>query len=177
MKRLARVSIQTEDFDLSAEVAGLRAKDGRVGAVCSFVGTVRDRSTGEPDKAAAGSIESLELEHYPGMTEKAIEAMIDAAHQRFDIMGARVIHRIGLLAPLDQSVLVAVSSAHRGDSFAACEFLMDYLKTQAPFWKKEQTPDGARWVDARVSDDAALAKWGIVAPNGKITDIGTTCKP
>ena len=107
----------------------------------------------------------MELEHYPGMTEKAIEAMIDEAHQRFDILGARIIHRIGLLQPLDQIVLVGVTSAHRGESFQACEFLMDYLKTQAPFWKKEQTLEGARWVDARVTDDAALAKWGIEARN------------
>lgn len=155
-----RVSIQTEDFDLNAEIAALRAHDGRVGAVCGFIGTVRDRNTG-----SAGEVQSMELEHYPGMTEKAIEAMIDAAMQRFDIFGARIIHRVGLLQPLDQIVMVAVTSAHRGESFAACEFLMDYLKTQAPFWKKEQTPEGARWVDARVSDDAALAKWGIVASN------------
>ncbi|WP_296491917.1 molybdenum cofactor biosynthesis protein MoaE [Rhodoferax sp.] len=155
-----RVSIQTADFDLSAEVAALRAQNPRVGAVCSFIGTVRDRTAGE-----AGSIASMELEHYPGMTEKSIEAMIDAALKRFDIFGARVIHRVGLLAPLDQIVLVAVTSAHRGESFQACEFLMDYLKTQAPFWKKEQTPNGARWVDARVSDDAALAKWGIALDN------------
>ncbi len=161
-----RVSIQTDDFDLAIELAGLRAQDGRVGAVCSFVGTVRDRSVGEPGKTVTGSIQSMELEHYPGMTEKSIEAMIDAAHQRFDIFGARVIHRVGLLQPLDQIVMVAVTSAHRGESFAACEFLMDYLKTQAPFWKKEQTPAGAKWVDARVSDDAALAKWGIAASNG-----------
>ncbi len=154
----ARVSIQTEDFDLAAEVAALRQGDGRVGAVCSFVGTVRDRNDGQ-------SVSTMELEHYPGMTEKSIEAMIDAAHRRFDILGARVIHRVGLLQPLDQIVLVAVSSAHRGESFQACEFLMDYLKTQAPFWKKEQTSEGARWVDARVSDDAALAKWGIQATN------------
>ena len=157
---LPRVRIQTEDFDLGAEVAALRAQDGRVGAVCSFVGTVRDRNSGEP-----GAIRSMELEHYPGMTEASIEAMIDAAHQRFDILGARVIHRVGLLQPLDQIVLVVVSSAHRGQSFAACEFLMDYLKTQAPFWKKEQTEAGAQWVDARVSDDAALAKWGIASSN------------
>lgn len=155
-----RVSIQTADFDLSAEVAALRAQDPRVGAVCSFIGTVRDRTPGE-----SGNIASMELEHYPGMTEKSIEVMIDAAQQRFDIFGARVIHRVGLLAPLDQIVLVAVTSAHRGQSFQACEFLMDYLKTQAPFWKKEQTPTGARWVDARVSDDAALAKWGIALEN------------
>ncbi len=153
-----RVFIQTQDFDLSAEVAALRADNKGVGAVCSFVGTVRDRNDGQ-------SVSTLELEHYPGMTEKAIEAMIDVAHRRFDILGARVIHRVGLMQPLDQIVLVAVTSAHRGQSFQACEFIMDYLKTQAPFWKKEQTPEGARWVDARVSDDAALARWGITASN------------
>lgn len=153
-----RVSIQTEDFDLSTEVARLRADEKGVGAVCTFVGTVRDRNDGQ-------SVSTMELEHYPGMTEKAIEEMIDEAHRRFDIFGARVIHRVGLLQPLDQIVLVAVTSAHRGESFQACEFLMDYLKTQAPFWKKEQTPEGARWVDARVSDDAALAKWGIASRN------------
>jgi molybdopterin synthase catalytic subunit len=155
-----RVCIQAGDFDLSTEVAMLRAQDPRVGAVCSFIGTVRDRTAG-----TSGSISSMELEHYPGMTEKSIEAMIDAALKRFDIYGARVIHRVGLLQPLDQIVLVAVTSAHRGESFKASEFLMDYLKTQAPFWKKEQTPEGARWVDARVSDDAALARWGIAASN------------
>jgi molybdopterin synthase catalytic subunit len=154
----ARVFIQTEDFDLSAEVARLRADEKGVGAICTFVGTVRDRNDGQ-------SVSRMELEHYPGMTEKAIEQMIDEAHRRFDIFGARVIHRVGLLHPLDQIVLVAVTSAHRGESFQACEFLMDYLKTQAPFWKKEQTPEGARWVDARVSDDAALAKWGIRSSN------------
>jgi molybdopterin synthase catalytic subunit len=153
-----RVSIQTGDFNLAEEIAVLRANDKRVGAVCSFIGTVRDRNDGL-------NVSSMELEHYPGMTEKAIEAMIDAAMVRFDIFGARVIHRVGLLQPLDQVVMVAVTSAHRGESFQACEFLMDYLKTQAPFWKKEQTPEGARWVDARVSDDAALAKWGIQASN------------
>ena len=155
-----RVRIQAEDFDLSAEVAALRAQDPRVGAICTFLGTVRDRTAGTP-----GSISSMELEHYPRMTEKAIEAMIDQAMQRFDIYGARVIHRVGLLQPLDQIVLVAVTSAHRGLSFQACEFLIDYLKTQAPFWKKEQTAEGARWVDARVSDDAALARWGIETSN------------
>jgi molybdopterin synthase catalytic subunit len=154
-----RVTVQTADFDLSAEVAALRAGDGGVGAVASFIGTVRDRNAGAP-----GDVRAMELEHYPGMTERAIEAMIDEAGQRFDIRGARVVHRVGLLQPLDQIVLVAVSSAHRGQAFQACEFLMDYLKTQAPFWKKETTPEGARWVDARVSDDAALARWGITAP-------------
>ncbi len=153
-----RVVIQTEDFDVAHEIAHLRAGDGRVGAVCSFVGTVRDRQGTE-------AVGSMELEHYPGMTEAAIEAMIDAAHQRFDLLGARVIHRVGLLAPLDHIVLVAVTSAHRGESFKACEFLMDYLKTQAPLWKKEVIGAEARWVDARVSDDAALARWGIQAGN------------
>ncbi len=156
----ARVAIQTADFDLSQTVAALRAGDGGVGAVVSFVGTVRDRHGDRP-----GEVLAMELEHYPGMTEKAIEAMIDAAQARFDIRGARVIHRVGRLAPGDQIVLVAVSSAHRGEAFQACEFLMDYLKTQAPFWKKETTPDGARWVDARVADDAALARWGLSSAN------------
>lgn len=157
-KTSARVSIQTADFDLSTELALLRADQPGVGAVCSFLGTVRDRNEGD-------AVATMELEHYPGMTEKSIEAMIDEAHQRFDILGARVIHRVGLLQPMDQIVLVAVTSAHRGQSFQACEFLMDYLKTQAPFWKKEQTPQGARWVDARVSDDAALARWGVERNN------------
>lgn len=153
-----RVVIQTQDFDLGAEVAALRAADPGVGAVASFVGTVRDRNDGQ-------GVSAMELEHYPGMTEKAIEAMIDEAFGRFDIRAARVIHRVGPLKPLDQIVLVVVTSAHRGASFQACEFLMDYLKTQAPFWKKETTPEGSRWVDARVSDDAALARWGIASGN------------
>jgi molybdopterin synthase catalytic subunit len=151
------VSIQLEDFDLSTEIARLRADDSSVGAVCSFVGTVRER------EAAAGtdqvSISSLELEHYPGMTERSIEQMIQSARERFSINGARVVHRVGLLRPKDQIVLVAVTSAHRGESFKACEYLMDYLKTQAPFWKKEQTDKGTRWVDARVSDEAAMQRW------------------
>ena len=158
------VSIQTEDFDLSEEIQALRQQDLRVGAVCSFVGTVRDTLvlTGQ----AADEVQAMELEHYPGMTEKSIEAMIAEAHQRFDFYAARVVHRVGRLLPADQIVMVAVTSAHRGESFKACEFLMDYLKTQAPFWKKEQTPDGAHWVDARVSDDSALARWGIERNNG-----------
>ena len=150
-----RVAVQTEDFDLSAEIAKLRDSDKRVGAVCSFVGTVRDVNDGD-------AVSELELEHYPGMTEKSIEATIDAAMERFDIYAVRVIHRVGKLLPMDQIVMVAVTSAHRGESFKACEFVMDYLKTQAPFWKKEQTPEAssaARWVDARASDDAALTKW------------------
>lgn len=155
---VARVLIQTDDFDISTEIAFLRRNDARVGAVCSFLGTVRDHNAGD-------AVSTMELEHYPGMTERSIEGMIDEAMSRFDLYGARVIHRVGLLQPLDQIVLVAVTSAHRGQSFQACEFLMDYLKTQAPFWKKEQTPEGARWVDARVSDDAALARWGINRSN------------
>ncbi len=154
----ARVSIQHEDFDVGAEVAALREGDGGIGAVATFIGTVRDRSDGVV-------VASMELEHYPGMTEASIEAMIDAAFARFDIRGARVIHRIGLLGAREQIVLVAVASTHRGHAFEACEFLMDYLKTQAPFWKKEGNVAGARWVDARVADDQALARWGIVARN------------
>ena len=155
---MARVSIQVEDFDLSQEVATLRANNGGVGAVASFIGTVRERSDGL-------AVSAMELEHYPGMTERAIEAMIDQAFARFDILAARVVHRVGLLQAREQIVLVAVSSAHRGQAFQACEFLMDYLKTQAPFWKKETTPSGARGVDARVADDTALARWGIQAGN------------
>ncbi len=154
----ARVRIQQADFDLSAEVAALREGDAAVGAIATFTGTVRDRNAGGP-----GEVSVMELEHYPGMTERAIEGMIDEALRRFDIRAARVVHRVGVLQPLDQIVLVVVTSAHRGMAFQACEFLMDYLKTQAPFWKKETTPEGARWVDARVSDDAALARWGIQA--------------
>ena len=153
-----RVTVQTGDFDLGAEVGALRALDAAIGAVASFVGTVRDRNDGL-------GVSAMELEHYPGMTESAIETMIDEAQSRFDIRGARVIHRVGLLQPLDQIMMVAVTSAHRGQAFLACEFLMDYLKTQAPFWKKEQTPEGARWVDARSSDDAAVARWGLPAGN------------
>ena len=154
----ARVTIQTEDFDAGAEMAALREGDLGVGAVATFVGTVRDRGDGP-------SVSAMELEHYPGMTERSIEAMIDAALARFDIRGARVIHRVGPLQPGDQIVLVVVSSMHRGEAFRACEFLMDYLKSHAPFWKKETTPEGARWVDARVSDDAALARWGDFGTN------------
>ena len=150
----ARVSIQTADFDLALEVKALRNADKRIGAICTFTGTVRDINDGS-------NVSSMELEHYPEMTEKAIEAMIDEAFGRFDIFGARVVHRIGLLQPLDQVVMVAVTSAHRAESFKACEFLMDYLKTEAPFWKKEQTPKGMRWVDARVSDDVAMRKWDV----------------
>ena len=156
-----RVTVQREDFDFGAEVAALRAHDAGIGAVASFIGTVRDRNDGL-------GVSAMELEHYPGMTETAIEAMIDEAQRRFDIRGARVIHRIGLLQPLDQIMMVAVTSAHRSQAFLACEFLMDYLKTQAPFWKKEQTPEGARWVDARSGDDEAMARWGLPADNAAL---------
>jgi molybdopterin synthase catalytic subunit len=152
-----RVSVQTEDFDVSLELAKLRAGDKRVGAVCSFVGTVRDINDGD-------AVSELELEHYEGMTEKSLEAMIDKAYEQFDIYAARIIHRIGKLKPLDQIVFVAVTSAHRHEAFQACEFLMDYLKTEAPFWKKEQTPNAdqlSRWVDARSSDGAAIQRWTI----------------
>ena len=159
-----RVSIQAEDFNLADEVAELRRADQRVGAVCAFVGTVRDRNAQEAG-GASEPVLSMELEHYPGMTEKAIESMIEEARRRFGIYAVRVIHRVGELHPLDQIVMVAVTSAHRGESFKACEFLMDYLKTQAPFWKKELTPEGGRWVDARVSDDEALARWGLASVN------------
>ena len=156
----ARVSIQQEDFDLSREVTALREGDTGCGAVASFVGTVRARDDAEP-----GNTELLELEHYPGMTERAIEAMIDTASQRFPIRAARVVHRVGALAPGAQIVLVAVTASHRGAAFQACEFLMDYLKTQAPFWKKEHGAGGARWVDARVADDTAAQRWGLPSAN------------
>ena len=146
------IRIQEKDFDISAEVAALRQGDPRVGAVVSFLGTVRDMNEGS-------EVQELTLEHYAGMTEKALEEILSQAKSRWDIYQALVIHRIGPLLPEEQIVLVAVTSAHRGEAFAACEFIMDYLKTAAPFWKKENTPEGARWVDARVTDDAAMARW------------------
>jgi len=146
------VRVQQEDFDLSAEVAALRAGQPGVGAVAAFVGLVRDMNEGS-------GVSEMALEHYPGMTEKALEAIVAEAQARWDILGARIIHRVGTLQPCDQIVLVAVSSAHRGEAFAACEFIMDYLKTRAPFWKREVTPAGARWVDARETDDSAAARW------------------
>ncbi len=147
-----RVRVQSEDFDLGAELAVLRAGRTDIGGIASFIGTVRDLNEGD-------AVSMLTLEHYPGMTEKALQAIVDEAHSRFDLLAARVIHRVGRLAPGDQIVLVITASAHRGEAFAACEFLMDYLKTRAPFWKKEVTPDGERWVDARESDDEAAARW------------------
>lgn len=146
------VRVQEADFDLGAELAALRANDARVGALASFVGLVRDINDGT-------GVSEMTLEHYPGMTEKALEEIVGAAKARWDIYDALVIHRVGPLKPCDQIVLVAVTSAHRGESFAACEFIMDYLKTRAPFWKREVTPEGAHWVDARDSDDSAAARW------------------
>ena len=146
------VRVQTADFDVGREVAALRAGDPRVGAVASFVGTVRDVN----EDAA---VSALTLEHYPGMTEKALEAIVAEARTRFDILDALVVHRVGELAPLDQIVLVVVTGAHRGEAFDACRFVMDYLKTRAPFWKKERTAGGTRWVDARASDESAAAQW------------------
>ena len=146
------IRIQESDFDLSAEIAALRKNDPRVGAVVSFLGTVRDMNDGS-------QVKGMTLEHYPGMTEKALQEILDQAKARWDIYQTLVIHRVGPLLPEDQIVLVAVTSAHRGEAFAACEFIMDYLKTAAPFWKKEDTPEGARWVDARVTDEVALSKW------------------
>lgn len=152
--------VQHDDFDLGAEVAALRAGNPGVGAVASFIGTVRDVTHGT-------AVRTMELEHYPGMTEKSLERIEAAARARWPLLGVTIVHRVGLLQPLDQIVLVAVASAHRGDAFAACEFIMDYLKSEAPFWKKEETPEGARWVDARVSDDAALRRWGIESFNAE----------
>ena len=147
------IRIQTEDFDVGAELARLREGDARVGAVASFVGLVRDRNDGS-------GVSEMTLEHYPGMTEKALAAIVEEAEQRWTIYNSVVIHRVGPLHPCDQIVLVAVSSAHRGEAFDACEFIMDYLKTRAPFWKREETPEGGRWVDARESDEGAAERWG-----------------
>ncbi len=146
------VRVQTEDFDVGAEIARLREGNPKVGAVASFVGIVRDLNDGD-------AVATLTLEHYPGMTEKSLEDIVAQAQQRWDIYDALVVHRVGTLQPLDQIVLVVVTSAHRGESFKACEFLMDYLKTRAPFWKKEVTPQGSRWVEARASDDTAADRW------------------
>ena len=146
------VRVQAEDFDVARELGALRAGNRAVGAVAAFIGTVRDVNQD-------ARVASMTLEHYPGMTEKALAAIVDAAKSRWDIVDALVIHRIGALAPADQIVLVGVTSAHRGEAFAACEFIIDYLKTQAPFWKKEDTAEGARWVEARATDDDAAARW------------------
>lgn len=146
------VRVQSEDFDVSREIAALRGGDARVGAVAAFVGLVRDVND-------AAAVSSLTLEHYAGMTEKAIADIVEQAKLRWSVLEATVIHRVGALKPTEQIVLVAVSAAHRGEAFAACEFIMDYLKTRAPFWKKERTPDGERWVEARTSDEHKAARW------------------
>jgi molybdopterin synthase catalytic subunit len=146
------VRIQSEDFDSGAEIATLRRHNPAIGAIASFIGLVRDVNSGD-------RVSELTLEHYPGMTEKALDKIVDEAKSRWDVIDVLVIHRVGVLQPTDQIVLVVVAGAHRGQAFAACEFVMDYLKTQAPFWKKEQTADGSRWVEARSSDDAAAERW------------------
>ena len=146
------VRVQTVDFDAGAEIAALRKGDARVGGVASFIGVVRDLNEGD-------HVAEMTLEHYPGMTENALEKIVSEAKSRWDIYDALVIHRVGKLKPTDQIVLVVVTSAHRGEAFRACEFLMDYLKTRAPFWKKEQTEQGGRWVEARAADDAAADRW------------------
>jgi molybdopterin synthase catalytic subunit len=146
------VLVQIEDFDVGVQLNKLRLASPRIGAVVSFVGQVRDINDGD-------SISALTLEHYPGMTESALKAIEAEAKLRWDILDSLIIHRLGLLQPLDQIVLVAVVSAHRGEAFKACEFIMDFLKTQAPFWKKETTPHGERWVDAKLSDDLAIKQW------------------
>ena len=146
------VRIQTEDFDVGAEVNAMRLSNPNIGALVSFVGQVRDLNDGD-------NVAFMTLEHYPGMTEKSLESIVEQAMNRWNIEDALVVHRVGELKPLDQIVLVLVASAHRKDAFAACEFMMDYLKTEAPFWKKEQTPSGARWVEAKDSDDQAKSRW------------------
>ena len=146
------VRVQAADFDLSTEVNAFRAGRPEIGAIAAFVGLVRDINVGS-------AVSSLTLEHYPAMTQKALQDIVLQARQRWDIIDALVIHRVGRLQPMDQIVLVAVASAHRGEAFHACEFIMDYLKTQAPFWKQEQTPEGTRWVEAKTSDDSAAKRW------------------
>jgi molybdopterin synthase catalytic subunit len=154
------IRIQQEDFDLSHECARIRERSRQIGAIASFVGVVRDVNEGE-------GVSAMTLEHYPGMTEKALEKIITEASARWDVIDATVIHRVGTLQPADQIVLVIVASQHRGHAFQACEFIMDFLKTDAPFWKKETTPSGTRWVDARSSDDAAASRWNPSSTNQK----------
>ena len=146
------VRVQTDDFDVGREIADMRAGNPAIGAIASFIGLVRDSNEGD-------RVSTMTLEHYPGMTEKALEKIVDEAKSRWDVIDIAVVHRVGVLRPTDQIVLVIVAGSHRGEAFAACEFVMDYLKTQAPFWKKEQTPEGDRWVEARATDDAAAQRW------------------
>ncbi len=149
---MSAIRVQTVDFDLNIEVAAIRAGNPRIGAIASFIGLVRDVNDGS-------GVSTLSLEHYPGMTEKALEKIVADARARWDVIDCTVIHRVGELQPTDQIVLVIVASSHRGEAFEACEFIMDYLKTEAPFWKKEVTPEGARWVDSRESDSSAALRW------------------
>ena len=151
-----KISVQLEDFDAGREMAAVRAGNPKVGAVASFIGVVRDVNEGA---AGMTAVATMTLEHYPGMTEKALQKIVDEAKGRWEVLDCTVIHRVGRLEPADQIVFVAVASGHRGDAFAACEFIMDYLKTQAPFWKKEETQDGARWVEAKGADDTAAERW------------------
>ena len=156
---MTRVRVQEADFDISTEVAALRADNPRVGAVACFVGTVRDLNEGN-------TVQAMELEHYPGMTEKALEAIAAQARERWAGSDVLIVHRVGKLLPLDQIVLVATTAVHRAEAFESCAFVMDYLKTQAPFWKKEKTAHGEKWVDARESDDAARARWDSESKKG-----------
>ncbi|MFZ6817012.1 molybdopterin synthase catalytic subunit MoaE [Undibacterium sp. Ji22W] len=159
-----KISVQNQDFDVSTELAQMRAANPAIGAVVNFVGLVRDRNDGQ-------DIHTMELEHYPGMTEKSLQMIAEQASQRWNLIDAMIIHRVGLLQPLDQIVMVAAASAHRGEAFAACEFMMDYLKTEAPFWKKESTAEGERWVDARESDSQAVSKWGSLLSVAAVTPV------
>ena len=149
---MSRISVQAEPFDIAAVQDELRADNPAIGALVSFIGLMRDMNEGD-------EVSTMTLEHYPGMTEKALEAIVAEADERWDLMGIRVIHRVGELKPQDPIVLVAVTSAHRGEAFKACEFIIDYLKNRAPFWKKECTAEGERWVDARHSDKDAEERW------------------
>lgn len=151
-----KISVQLEDFDAGRELAAVRANNPKVGAVASFIGVVRDVNDGATGMTA---VATMTLEHYPGMTEKALAQIVEEARGRWEVLDCTLIHRIGTLQPTDQIVFVAVASGHRGDAFAACEFIMDFLKTRAPFWKKEETPDGGRWVEAKAADDSAAERW------------------
>ncbi len=146
------VRVQAADFDANAEIDALRRGKLNVGAVAAFIGLVRDLNEGD-------NVSTMALEHYPGMTERSIQAIVDEASRRWSLIDTTVVHRVGELKPSDRIVLVAVASSHRGEAFAACEFIMDYLKTRAPFWKKELTPQGPRWVEARETDDRAAERW------------------
>jgi molybdopterin synthase catalytic subunit len=146
------VRVQIDDFDVGAELNAMRLSNPNIGAVVSFIGQVRDLNDGD-------NVATMSLEHYPGMTEKSLAGIIEQAQARWQVADALIVHRVGVLKPLDQIVLVLVASVHRKDAFLACEFMMDYLKTEAPFWKKEQTPSGERWVEAKASDDQAKSRW------------------